>query len=231
MADALAYADEHLDPDVLLDIATLTGAARIALARVMAPLFATDDALADALARAGEASGETVWRMPLADDYRRALDSDVADLTHIADGVGGGAVTAALFLREFVGQRRWAHLDIAGTGRSDVECRCQRQGWHRVRDEVAAAVAGGDTMNAGYGLTVRWSLEGAPEGVAEQLRDVRRRHLASRASSFLDGLAFKTWRMREGEWFEGTYVFDSEEERRGFRADFEPGRPRHRAAR
>ncbi|WP_299440732.1 M17 family metallopeptidase [uncultured Phycicoccus sp.] len=128
MADALAYADEQLDPDVLLDIATLTGAARIALARVMAPLFATDDALADALVRAGESSGETVWRMPLADAYRRALDSDVADLTHIADGVGGGAVTAALFLREFVGQRRWAHLDIAGTGRSDVDAGVNAKG-------------------------------------------------------------------------------------------------------
>jgi len=121
MADALAYADAHLDPSVLVDVATLTGAARIALARVMAPVFATDDALASALVAAGDASGETLWRMPLADTYRRALDSDVADLTHIAPGVGGGAVTAALFLREFVGERRWAHLDVAGTGRSDVD--------------------------------------------------------------------------------------------------------------
>jgi leucyl aminopeptidase len=121
LADALAYADRHLDPDVIVDVATLTGAARIALARVMAPVFATDDALASALVGAGEVSGETLWRMPLADTYRRALDSDVADLTHIAPGVGAGAVTAALFLREFVGERRWAHLDIAGTGRSDVD--------------------------------------------------------------------------------------------------------------
>ncbi|MBM6405132.1 leucyl aminopeptidase family protein [Phycicoccus sp. CSK15P-2] len=121
MADALAYADARLDPDVVVDIATLTGAARIALARAVAPVFATDDALAEALTRAGETTGETLWRMPLADTYRRALDSDVADLTHIATGVGGGAVTAALFLREFVGQRPWAHLDIAGTGRSDVD--------------------------------------------------------------------------------------------------------------
>lgn len=121
MADALAYADEHLDPDALVDVATLTGAARIALGRVVAPVFATDDALADALVAAGTSTGETLWRLPLASAYRRALDSDVADLTHIAPGVGGGAVTAALFLREFVGERRWAHLDIAGTGRSDVD--------------------------------------------------------------------------------------------------------------
>ncbi len=121
MADALAYADAHLDPDVIVDVATLTGAARIALSRAVAPVFATDDALASALVAAGGAGGETLWRMPLADTYRRALDSDVADLTHIAPGVGAGAVTAALFLREFVGQRRWAHLDIAGTGRSEVD--------------------------------------------------------------------------------------------------------------
>jgi leucyl aminopeptidase len=128
MADALAYADAQLDPDVLLDVATLTGAARVALARVMAPVFATDDDLASALVAAGEASGETLWRLPLADTYRRALDSDVADLTHIAPSVGGGAVTAALFLREFVGERRWAHLDIAGTGRSDVDAGINAKG-------------------------------------------------------------------------------------------------------
>ncbi len=128
MADALAYADEHLDPDVLLDVATLTGAARVALGRVMAPVFATDTDLADALVAAGETTGETVWPMPLAGTYRRALDSDVADLTHIAPGVGGGAVTAALFLREFVGRRRWAHLDIAGTGRSEVDAGVNAKG-------------------------------------------------------------------------------------------------------
>ena len=121
LADALAYADAHLDPDWLVDVATLTGAARIALGRTLAPVFSTDPALTDALVGAGATTGETLWPMPLADTYRRALDSDVADLTNIATEVGGGAVTAALFLREFVGERRWAHLDIAGTGRSDVD--------------------------------------------------------------------------------------------------------------
>jgi len=121
LADALAYADAHLDPDWLVDVATLTGAARIALGRVMAPVFATDAALSDSLVEAGRTTGETLWPMPLATTYRRALDSDVADVAHIAPGVGGGAVTAALFLREFVGERSWAHLDIAGTGRSDVD--------------------------------------------------------------------------------------------------------------
>ena len=128
MADALAYADAHLDPAYLVDVATLTGAARIALGRVAAPVFATDAGLSDALVAAGATTGETLWPMPLADTYRRALDSDVADLNHIADGVGAGAVTAALFLREFVGERRWAHLDIAGTGRSDVDAGTSAKG-------------------------------------------------------------------------------------------------------
>ncbi|MFQ6172908.1 leucyl aminopeptidase family protein [Oryzobacter sp. R7] len=128
LADALAYADAELDPTWLVDVATLTGAARIALGRVAAPVFANDDALRDALVDAGTSTGETLWPMPLSDTYRRALDSDVADLTHIAPGVGGGAVTAALFLREFVGARRWAHLDIAGTGRSDVDAGTDAKG-------------------------------------------------------------------------------------------------------
>jgi leucyl aminopeptidase len=122
MADALAYADLRLDPTVLLDIATLTGAARVALGRSMAPVYATDDVLTRALVAAGEATGELLWPMPLVEDYRAGLDSEVADINHIAGiGGGGGSISAALFLREFVGARRWAHLDIAGVGRSDVD--------------------------------------------------------------------------------------------------------------
>ena len=117
LADALAYADEHLDPDVLVDVATLTGAARVALARSMAALFSPDDELAGALAEAGASTGEPFWRLPLHEDYREYLRSDVADLDNAPGKVG--AVTAALFLQEFVGERRWAHLDIAGPGRSD----------------------------------------------------------------------------------------------------------------
>jgi len=121
LADALAYADAELDPDVIVDIATLTGAARVALARSMAPVYATDDELSSQLRSAGETAGETLWPFPLVQAYRRALESDVADINHIGPSVGGGSITAALFLREFVGRRRWAHLDIAGPGRSDVD--------------------------------------------------------------------------------------------------------------
>ena len=77
-------------------------------------------------------------------------------------------------------------------------------------------------MNAGYGLTVRWSLEDAPDDAPHQLREYVVGTSIARFM-FLDGLAFKVWRMREGEWFEGTYVFDSEQERQVFRDGFEPG--------
>jgi leucyl aminopeptidase len=119
LADALAYADDVLAPDLVVDLATLTGAARVALGTSIAALFATDDALATALLDAGTASGDRLWRMPLAGDYRDALDSPVADLANVARAGGrAGSIDAALFLREFTGGRSWAHLDIAGAARA-----------------------------------------------------------------------------------------------------------------
>lgn len=123
MADALAYADAELDPDVMVDIATLTGAISIALSKHLGAVFASDDDLAAELTGAGESTGERLWRMPLIDDYVPALESSVADLANIESGstYGAGSITAALFLREFTGKRPWAHLDIAGVGRSTAD--------------------------------------------------------------------------------------------------------------
>ncbi len=122
LADALAYADAVLAPDVVVDLATLTGAVRVALGASIAALFATDDQLAAALLDAGTASGEQLWRMPLAEDYRAGLDSPVADLANMArPGGGAGSIDAALFLREFTGGRSWAHLDIAGAARATAD--------------------------------------------------------------------------------------------------------------
>jgi leucyl aminopeptidase len=122
LADALSYAAAELDPEVIVDIATLTGAATMGLGRRQAALYATTDRLARAFVTAGAASGEEVWRMPLVEEYRRVLDSSVADLRHVpVEPVGGGSITAALFLREFTGGRPWVHLDIAGTARSERE--------------------------------------------------------------------------------------------------------------
>jgi leucyl aminopeptidase len=123
LADALAYADARLDPDVIVDLATLTGAATLALSRRIGALFTDDDRLATALAAAAEAGGDRVWRMPLVEEYRSALDSPVADLAHVPHNrkMQGGAITAALFLREFVGKRRWAHVDMAGPGKIEAD--------------------------------------------------------------------------------------------------------------
>ncbi|EYR61984.1 leucyl aminopeptidase, partial [Actinotalea ferrariae CF5-4] len=120
LADGLAYADAELDPDVLVDVATLTGAATLGLGRGHGALYTHDDALARAFEEAGSAAGEPLWRMPLVADYRVALRSDVADVRHVPGDhwVGAGSITAALFLERFAGSRRWVHLDIAGPARS-----------------------------------------------------------------------------------------------------------------
>ena len=121
LADALSYADLELEPDVLVDVATLTGAATMALGRSHGALFSADDGLARAFEAAGQASGERLWRMPLVEEYRSSLESDVADVRHVAAHLtGAGAVVAALFLQRFVGTRRWVHLDIAGPARASA---------------------------------------------------------------------------------------------------------------
>jgi leucyl aminopeptidase len=123
LADALAWADAELDPDVLIDVATLTGAASIGLGRQHAALYSADAGLVAAFEVASVGSGEPVWHMPLVEEYRDAVYSDVADLRHVASDprFGAGSITAALFLREFVGSRRWVHLDIAGPARASAD--------------------------------------------------------------------------------------------------------------
>jgi len=123
LGDALAWADGTLDPDVLVDVATLTGAASLGLGRQHAALYSTDPRLTAALETAAAESGEPVWAMPLVEDYAAAVRSTVADLRHVPQDLkhGGGSITAALFLREFVGDRTWAHLDIAGPARATAD--------------------------------------------------------------------------------------------------------------
>ena len=112
LADALAYADEE-ETDLLVDFATLTGAARVALGPDLPALFTPDDALADEMLLQGRQSADPVWRMPLWEPYDSMLDSRVADLNNVAAGPFAGAVVAALFLQRFVSRAtHWAHLDI-----------------------------------------------------------------------------------------------------------------------
>jgi leucyl aminopeptidase len=120
LADALAYADRRLRPDLLIDLATLTGAQSVALGKRTAALFSEDDALAKGLADAADDAGEKTWRMPLHEDYVESLFGPDTDLLNATDG-GAGAVFAALFLREFVGgcRDRWAHIDMSAPAWSD----------------------------------------------------------------------------------------------------------------
>ena len=112
LCDALAEASTE-SPALLLDAATLTGAARVALGPELPALFCNDDALAAALLAAGAAEDDPLWRMPLWRGYRRLLDSKIADINNVSDGPQGGAITAALYLQEFVGPGiPWAHLDV-----------------------------------------------------------------------------------------------------------------------
>jgi len=112
LCDALAEAAAE-KPDLLIDIATLTGAARTALGPDLPALFCGDEGLAADILREGEAEGDPLWRLPLHKPYRRMLDSKVADLANVSDSPHAGAITAALFLQEFVGDGiAWAHLDV-----------------------------------------------------------------------------------------------------------------------
>ena len=123
LADGLAYADKNLDPDYLVDIATLTGSITVGLGKQYAGMYTRDEQLARDFETAGLESGDRVWHMPLIDDYKDALESDIADFNHLAKKAKYQAksVTAALFLEHFAGNRRWVHLDIAGTGRSEAD--------------------------------------------------------------------------------------------------------------
>ncbi|MDE2274706.1 MAG: leucyl aminopeptidase, partial [Burkholderiales bacterium] len=113
LCDALTYA-ERLKPAAVVDIATLTGACVVALGHHRSGLFSADDALAEALLKAGEAGLDPAWRMPLDDEYDEALKSHFADMANVGPRAGG-AITAAMFLKRFTAKLRWAHLDIAGT--------------------------------------------------------------------------------------------------------------------
>jgi len=112
LADALAEADAE-QPELLINAATLTGAARVALGPDLPALFSTDDALADAMLAAGRATADPFWRLPLHAPYREFLDSKIADINNAGDTPFAGSITAALFLRDFVSHTKaWAHLDV-----------------------------------------------------------------------------------------------------------------------
>ena len=115
LADVLHYVNKRFKPKFMINLATLTGAIIVALGQEYAGLFCNDDKLAERLTKAGEATGERVWRMPLGTEYDKMIDSKFADMKNTG-GRSAGSITAAQLLQRFVDKTPWAHLDIAGTG-------------------------------------------------------------------------------------------------------------------
>ena len=141
LADVLHYVNTKYKPAFMVNLATLTGAIIVALGHEYAGMFSNDDALSAALSKAGEATGERVWRMPLGPEYDKKIDSKFADMKNTG-GRDGGSITAAQFIQRFVGKTPWAHLDIAGTGfaspQSDIN-KSWGSGWGvRLLDRLVA---------------------------------------------------------------------------------------------
>jgi len=131
LADVLHYVNTKYKPRFMIDLATLTGAIMVALGQEYAGMFANDDKLAEQLSKAGEASGERVWRMPLGPEYDKMIDSKFADMKNTGSR-WGGSITAAQLLQRFVGKTPWAHLDIAGTALGSPQTETNRSwsaGW------------------------------------------------------------------------------------------------------
>jgi leucyl aminopeptidase len=123
----LSYISRNYSPDYIIDIATLTGSAARALGHHYAALFSPDENFQNILRTAGQITGEKLWPLPLDDDYKEDLHSDVADLANFSNKPTAGAISAALFLKEFVDDpNRWAHIDIAGTAFTSSEFGKQR---------------------------------------------------------------------------------------------------------
>ena len=140
LIDAISYAIKKYKPQTLIDLATLTGACVVALGEKIAGTFSFDDKLAENIILSGQKTHERCWRMPLPEDYKELLKSDLADIKNMSSTRYGGAVTAALFLAEFVGDTHWAHIDIAGPA--------------YVKKETAYCGAGG----TGFGVRLLYDL-------------------------------------------------------------------------
>ena len=141
LADVLWHVQTVYKPKFIVDLATLTGAILVALGQEYAGLFSNDDKLSEQLSKAGDSTGERVWRLPLAAAYDKMIDSRFADMKNTG-GRFGGSITAAQFLQRFVGETAWAHLDIAGTGMSAQNSDTNRSwgpGWGvRLLDRLVA---------------------------------------------------------------------------------------------
>ena len=178
LGDALWYA-RQLGATHLVDIATLTGACAVALGRVASGLFGSPDTWRDTVQAAGTRGGDFLWPLPMTDDYKELLKSDIADMVNAAGTRYGGAISAALFLKAFSGDTSWAHLDIAGTAWADEAEAVPAQGTDRRRrsdPDRARAVVG----ELGLTMPVRRSLAKADRRLLRSRSRMRRRRCRRR---------------------------------------------------
>jgi leucyl aminopeptidase len=115
LADAISYVEKNYRPDYIVDMATLTGAVVVALGNIAAGVMTPSRRLLNLLQEAADISGEKIWELPLWDEYQEMMKSRIADIPNISGKSGAGTITAAIFLKAFVENTEWAHLDIAGT--------------------------------------------------------------------------------------------------------------------
>ena len=145
LADALIYA-QKLGLSPLVDVATLTGACRSALGTLYSGLFGNDQGLVDKVLKAADRTGEKLWQMPMPEEYKEQNKSEIADVKNTGNRYGG-AITAALFLAEFVNNTPWVHLDIAGTASSSKESGYVVKGATGVGVRTLAELALGEAKN------------------------------------------------------------------------------------
>ena len=129
LADVLWYSQLNFDPELMIDLATLTGAVLIALGNTRAAIFSNNDQLADRLFAAGNASDEPVWRLPLGPDYEKHIETKNADMRNVGEGRLAGSISAAEFLKRFVNDKPWCHIDIAGTAMGGMKDDPRQPSW------------------------------------------------------------------------------------------------------
>ena len=145
LADALSYA-RKLGLSPLIDLATLTGACVVALGTLYSGIFSNDQDLADKVLTAAKRTGERMWQMPMPEEYKEQLKSEIADIKNIGDKYGG-AITAALFLAEFADNTPWVHIDIAGPANSDKESGYTMKGATGIGVRTLVEIASSEAKN------------------------------------------------------------------------------------
>jgi leucyl aminopeptidase len=129
LSDVLSYTEKNLKPDVIVDLATLTGAVRVALGHVCAGVMGKDDALINNLVKSGNATGERLWQLPFWAEYQELVKSDIADVFNMSTMPKmAGSIVGGIFLSHFVEKTPWAHIDIAGVSWSDIDAEYLRKG-------------------------------------------------------------------------------------------------------